>query len=315
MNAPHQTSGQTRKPGYLKELAYKLELLEGRAPPPATSSSRSVATCEAADSATSSDSWYLREYDEAVPCEVLLVSFGSLSADEDNRGEKPGGRYEFVGAAKRVGATHSLFLRDASQLWYLGPGDHDVEPFGRFIRRVASEVAKLQPKRVVCVGASMGGYAAARCALSLGAALDEMGLSVPTLYDVRALSFGAQIFVDPRERQALQLPWATFDPALERLALHEHQGIHFELESLVRLASRMYSIRSSCEMPEMLHASVPTTLALHVGALARGTWGGAAARDGSERPRGRPVVRERARPCACAERPHSRLWAQVGRRA
>mgnify|MGYP004340554395 CR=1 FL=1 len=116
----------------------------------------------------------------------------------------------------------------------------------------------------------MGGYAAARCALCLGAALDEMGLSVPTLSDVRALSFGAQIFVDPRERQALQLPWATFDPALERLALQEHQGIHFELESLVRLASRMYSIRSSCEMPEMLHASVPTTLALHVGALAKG---------------------------------------------
>ena len=124
--------------------------------------------------------------------------------------------------------------------------------------------------------------AAARCALCLGAALDEMELRAPALCDVRALCFGAQIFVDPVERQALQLPWATFDPALERLALRQHQGpIDFELESLVSLARRMMSSRrfSSCTasdgggdagQQQLLHALVPTTLALHVGALAKG---------------------------------------------
>ena len=113
----------------------------------------------------------------------------------------------------------------------------------------------------------------------------------------------------------MQLPWATFDPALERLALHEHQGIHFELESLVRLASRMYSIRSSCEMPEMLHASVPTTLALHVGALAKGDVREARLLEMALNDLAGDLSCASARPCACAERPHSRLWAQVGRRA
>ena len=53
----------------------------------------------------------MRMYDDAVPCSTLLVCFGSLA--QRSSGEQPGGSFEFVGAARRIGCSHALFSRDS----------------------------------------------------------------------------------------------------------------------------------------------------------------------------------------------------------
>ena len=161
-----------------------------------------------------------------------------------------------VGTARRSGATHSLFVRDTQQAWYLRGHEEDSDAFDSTLRLVCAEVDKLKPSVVVCCGSSMGGHAAARCAMELGRLANADGRS--HIRAVRALCFGAQICLHPRERAALALPYATFDPALERLAAFAaRQG--FELRSLVHLAARPFP-EYGCE----------TTLEMHVGSIAQG---------------------------------------------
>lgn len=190
-----------------------------------------------------------RIYSDAS-CTLLLISFGSL-AHRHGADEQPGARFEFVGAAKRIGATHALFLRDVEQAWYLRGGvDHD--PFGWLMDYVLAEVERLRPTHVVCVGASMGGHAAARCALRLGAIEPSMPLR-----SVSALCFGAQVCLNPHERQILGLPFATFEPALDRLAERARRE-GFTCPSLLREVARAAQ-----------SAAVETRLEMHVGACAR----------------------------------------------
>ena len=85
-----------------------------------------------------------------------------------------------------------------------------------------------------------------------------MAAAIPRLHSVAALCFGAQVFVDRRERVALHLPFATFDPALERLhGVAVRDG--FELASLVRIAR-----------DHQPHTHVATRIDLHVGSVAIG---------------------------------------------
>ena len=192
---------------------------------------------------------------EDVPCTCLLIVFSSLSVQVD--GSPPGSRFEMVGTARRAGATHALFVRDTQQAWYLRAHKPGGDAFGSTFSRVYAEVDRLQPSLVVCCGSSMGGHAAARCAMELG----RTGGSKTCrghLRAVRALCFGAQVCLHPHERAALGLPFATFDPALERLAA-KAAGRGFALRSLVDIAARPIA-EYACK----------TTLEMHVGAIARG---------------------------------------------
>ena len=70
--------------------------------------------------------------------------------------------------------THTLFLTDPLQSWYLrSNANMDVDPFAATLAIVTAEIEELGPTRVICIGSSMGGYAATRCALALGTLEDK----------------------------------------------------------------------------------------------------------------------------------------------
>ena len=195
----------------------------------------------------------LRHYDSAVECVTLLVSFGGLAA---GMGGHPAGvaRHEFVGTARRVGASHALFLKDPEQAWYLRGGTDTADAYAGVTALVAQEVQALRPRRLVLVGASMGGYAAIRVGLALGA-------------DV-VLAFGPQVFIDPAERAALDLPHAFFDAKLRAL---EAAGVPLR-PSLVALVSRRSAspadgggLADGTPQQRLHRATTTTRLMLHVG--------------------------------------------------
>ena len=78
-----------------------------------------------------------------------------------------------------------------------------ADAFDSLLSHLEAEIALLQPVRVLTIGASMGGYAAVRAGLAVGAA----GI----------LAFGPQIFVHPTHRAALALPYMFFDDPLAEL--------------------------------------------------------------------------------------------------
>ena len=180
------------------------------------------------------DALVRRDYDDS-PCTTLLISFGSLQAVEEDR-------HEFVGAARRAGARHTLFLRDPLQAWYLRGGSTSSDPFASTWAIIALDIKRLRPSRVVCIGASMGGYGAARCGMAIGAASS-------TVEYVEVLAFGPQIFLHPSERTALHLPEMSFDSALDRLYRAASKAVPgrdaarvlaFPLASLVCLAAELH---------------------------------------------------------------------------
>lgn len=179
----------------------------------------------------------LRAYVGDGPCETLVITFGGLTQGFPGQPTPGEAQFEFVGALRRIGITHSLFVRDPLQSWYMRSWSswsstprEESDPFEALISLLRHELAVLKhkPSRLVTIGASMGGYAAVRAALELGAEL--------------AIGFGPQIFLHPEERRHLRLPWAVMDSPLE--ALHRNAaavGIcdleNHSLAALVRAAA------------------------------------------------------------------------------
>ena len=147
----------------------------------------------AAQSSPEFDDALLRVYADA-PCTTLLVAFAALGG-----GDAGVSRHEFVGACKRAGAQHALFVKDARTLWYLF-GLSGSGSFDDVVAAVAAEIARLRPTRIITIGASMGGYAAIRAGVALRAE--------------RVIAFAPQVFVDPATRTALGLSAMPFDGAL-----------------------------------------------------------------------------------------------------
>ena len=142
----------------------------------------------------------LRVYDDTRSAACLLVAFSSL-------GGGAGGvsHHEFVKSSQRAGATHALFFRDLKSAWFLlGLGDDGS--FEDVVAILDKEVESLQPKGIVLVGASMGGYAAIRAGLALSH-------RVPTVI----LAFAPQIVIEPQDRSVLGLPAMPFDANLHVL--------------------------------------------------------------------------------------------------
>jgi pimeloyl-ACP methyl ester carboxylesterase len=191
----------------------------------------------------------MRVHDES-PCSTLLVSFCSLAESGDRQ-------HEFVGTARRAGVSHALFVADPLQAWFLR--GHDCsDPFASTLGIVRREIARLQPSKVVCIGASMGGYAACRCGLAIG------GQDSSCVSSVVVLAFAPQVFIDPRERATLNLPLMGFDTALDRL-LKAACKLHWPLHSLVHLVQHAH-----CALPtaRAREARPRVHLELHVGAQA-----------------------------------------------
>ena len=149
-------------------------------------------------------------------------------------------RHEFVGACAKAEASHSLFVKDAHNSWYLhGLGESQEASFDAVVRAVADEIAGLKPKRVVLLGASMGGYAAVRAGLALRVARPEVA-------EFRILAFGPQVFIDPEERALLGLPAGSWETELRRL-----KGV------CARRAVVMASALDALLVPEVQDESAP----------------------------------------------------------
>lgn len=206
----------------------------------------------------------MRRTYSAVPCSTLLVSFCSLT-------EANSCQFEWVGAAKRMEMTHTLFLTDPLQSWYLrSNANMDVDPFAATLAIVTAEIEELGPTRVICIGSSMGGYAATRCALALGTLEDKC---LPTVASIAAVVFGPQIFINPLERVALHLPWMSFDDALDRLQrVAGARKFGFPLSSLVHIASAVGPThpRPQSEATATGSVAARVQIALHVGSAASG---------------------------------------------
>ena len=159
--------------------------------PPADSSSSSHSPSDGSPS----DDAVLRMAQAAGQCRTLVVAFGSL-----------GGQHDFQAACRRTGVEHALFIRDTKQSWFLlGLDGIGERSFAATLKAVAAEISVLQPRRLVLMGTSMGGYAAVRCALELQCDIE----------DVRVLAFAPQVCIDPEERSGcLMLPPMPFDANL-----------------------------------------------------------------------------------------------------
>ena len=172
-----------------QSLHAKLEEIRQRVPP-ADSSPQLHSHSKPSNDAV------LRLAKTAGSCRTLVVAFGSL-----------GGQHDFQAACRRTGVEHALFIRDVKQAWFLlGVDDIGERSFAATLSAVAAEMSALQPRRLVLLGTSMGGYAAVRTALELQQCdVDEISVLV----------FAPQICIDPDERSGcLELPPMPFDANL-----------------------------------------------------------------------------------------------------
>lgn len=176
-------------------------------------------------SAPFTDATLRRAYADC-PCETLVITFGGLTAAGHARVLTPGvAQHELVGSCTRLGVKHALFVRDLLQSWYLrrppSTGqDPCIDCYDPLISLLRVEIAALQPKHIVTVGASMGGYAAIRAGVMLGA--------------TTAIAFGPQVILAPCERRLLGLPLGVMDTPLEALQ-READAQVVPLESLIAL--------------------------------------------------------------------------------
>jgi hypothetical protein len=194
------------------------------------------------------DADLLRAYDDSA-CETLIITFGGLNRGVAGMLTPEDPQFEFVGTLRRIGVSHALFVRDPLQSWYMrgcaiDSSGQEPDPFDSLVHILRREVASLRPSRLVTIGASMGGYAAIRAALSLGADA--------------AIGFGPQVFLHPEERRHLRLPWQVMDSPLEDLVrdLANVGILNLEQQSLSAL------VRASAPQGA---AQQQTRVILHVG--------------------------------------------------
>eukprot|EP00746_Dinoflagellata_sp_MGD_P009346 gnl/MRDRNA2_/MRDRNA2_118970_c0_seq1.p1 gnl/MRDRNA2_/MRDRNA2_118970_c0~~gnl/MRDRNA2_/MRDRNA2_118970_c0_seq1.p1 ORF type:complete len:273 (-),score=58.34 gnl/MRDRNA2_/MRDRNA2_118970_c0_seq1:222-1040(-) len=165
------------------------------------------------------DSWLLRSYDEhaaAPPDTTLIIAFAGLAGRLGGRGGSRDGDvykentehagtppHEFIKACRHAGVTHAIFCRDLQQSWYLKGTPEKQGGFDTVVAALRAEIEAVKPVRVVTLGASMGGYAAIRAALTLEA--DAV------------IAFSPQVILDSTDRTNAALPVMPFDTLLCQL--------------------------------------------------------------------------------------------------
>lgn len=141
---------------------------------------------------------------------TMLVAFGGLQQRVGGglgAGVPP---HEFVTSCRRAGAKYVLFVRDAARAWYCRGLSTGAPGFAGVVAAVRAEVAVVKPARLVTIGSSMGGYAAVRAGIDLGAEI-AIGFSPQVLRRLR----GGRGAVTWRRRGG---PWAEVTAVLPRLA-------------------------------------------------------------------------------------------------
>ena len=83
-------------------------------------------------------------------------------------------------------------------------------PYAALVAALEKEIAICRPSRIVTIGASAGGYAAIRAGLALHASA--------------VLAFSPQVFLEPAQRSALELPPMFFDEQLRALHADAQQS-------------------------------------------------------------------------------------------
>lgn len=110
---------------------------------------------------------------------------------------------------KKGNLKYAIFVRDATHCWYHRGLAAGVDPnvgFESVISALNAEVDILKPREVVCMGASMGGYAAIRAGLQIKAS--------------SVIAFSPQVLLGTAERaSAMILPMPTLDPYLLKVHL------------------------------------------------------------------------------------------------
>ena len=167
----------------------------------------------------------LRSYDApeegAGSRDVMVIGFGGendkLGGTCETGGLKPEG---FMKLCKKSGVRWALFASDPTHCWYhrgLAAGDGDG--FNSLISLLQAEIDLVQPREIVMIGASMGGYAAIRAGLALKAKV--------------VLAYSPQVLLGSMQRAsagAPPLPW--LDPYLLKLQLTSELEA-FKLGSLI----------------------------------------------------------------------------------
>ena len=217
-------------------------------------------------------SWLRRSWSSSEsasqPAETLVIAFAGLAGRLGGAGgHRAGDRHveqghaglpphEFVKACQRAGATHAIFCRDLQQAWYLrGTPDKPKGGFDAVIAALRAETAELQPKRIVTIGASMGGYAAIRAGLALGAQA--------------VVAFSPQVLVDSTQRSSASLPPMPFDDGLrtlKRTLWMEGQP----MTSLVDVVAQVSKEREDEAEQVGGDGKSSTAIELHVGSNERG---------------------------------------------
>ena len=193
------------------------------------------------------EGWLRRSYDvgtSAAAGSTLVIAFGGLAGRLGGAGGvRVGDRHqeaghagqpahEFVAACRRAGVSHTLFCRDMQQAWYLrGTDDEPRGGFAAVIAALRKELDALRPARLVTLGASMGGYAAIRAGISLGAHV--------------AIAFSPQVLVDSTAREDAQLPRMPFDELLR----HLKRVLWLEGQQMTSLVEAVGTMPSGTRLP------------------------------------------------------------------
>jgi hypothetical protein len=184
-------------------------------------------------------SWSLPTVSAATHGETLIIAFAG--ADAHLGGGAAGGvpSHEFVASCRRAGVGRAIFVRDVLRAWYTrGIGGAHERRFEGMVGALRHEIRALQPSRVVTIGSSMGGYAAVRAGVELGADM--------------AVAFAPQGVIDRDARNALALPPAPFDELLTTLGAVS--------------AAADIPLPSLSEVVEAAPSGCKTAIELHVGA-------------------------------------------------
>src|SRR5215212_614845 len=87
--------------------------------------------------------------------------------------------FDFFAASGHLGSSRIL-LRDPTHLLYFKGCPPDAPGFNTLLERLATEIARLSPERITCVGTSSGGFGAMLFGHLLG--VDRVHAFAPTVY-------------------------------------------------------------------------------------------------------------------------------------
>ena len=154
--------------------------------------------------------------------ETMVIGFAGENDKLGGLPQKGGVKPEnFLKLCKKSGVKFALVVRDPTHSWFhRGLAQGDSGGFNSVIEMLQAEIALVQPRELIIVGASMGGYAAIRAGLALHARM--------------VLAFSPQVLLSGEERSMNVGPLPWLDPYLIKLQLAaELEG--FKLQSLLEV--------------------------------------------------------------------------------